>query len=148
MSGSTELLVWKRLRKECSSAKEEVITLHAEAPADLLARAYASVENAFGKLPFKYRGIEISAELIRSVIELLNAEENKTLPQHSANAVVEKTMDGLDRRIKERMGSDLRTANIVSDVLDRAGIVKVINGTNPATGRNVKGTRLLKAWRW
>lgn len=122
--------------------------MYTEASAVLLARAYAAVEQAYGRLPFKHRGIEISTELIRTVLELLNAEENKTLPQHSANAVAEKTTDGLDRRIKEKMCSDLRTANIVSDVLEKAGIVRVIKGINPATGRDVKGTRLRKTWRW
>ncbi len=122
--------------------------MQTEVPAELLLEAYAAVEKSGGRLPFECRGIQITKDLIKTVMELLNTEDNKVLPQHSANAVVEKTQDGLDRRIKERMGSDLRTANIVSDVMARAGIVQVIRGINPATGREVKGTRLRKAWRW
>lgn len=122
--------------------------MRTETPAHVLLEAYDAVEKSGGRLPFECRGIQITKELIKAVMELLNAEDNKTLPQHSANAVVEQTQDGLDRRIKEQMGSDLRTANIVSDVMEKAGIVQVIIGINPATGREVKGTRLKKAWRW
>jgi len=42
----------------------------------------------------------------------------------------------------------LRTANIISDVLAKAGIVEIVQVENPDTGRIVKGTRLLQGWDW
>jgi hypothetical protein len=86
--------------------------------------------------------------LIKVAIEVLNAEPTKTLPQNSRNDIKEKTPDGLDRRIKEYLNTNLRTANIISDVLEQAGIVQIVRIKNPRTGREVKGTKLLKEWCW
>jgi hypothetical protein len=101
-----------------------------------------------GEIPFRVRGIKITIELIKATMEILNAEPSKTLPQNCLNGSVEKTPDGLDRRIKEYLGTDLRTANIISDVLAEVGIVDVIQVVNPPTGRSVKGTRLRSEWTW
>jgi hypothetical protein len=46
------------------------------------------------------------------------------------------------------MGNDLRTANIVSDILAAAGIVSIIKVINPKTGRKIKATQLLPDWTW
>ena len=100
------------------------------------------------KVPFKHRGIMITHELIKTAIELLNAEPTKILPQNCRNDVRERTPDGLDRRIKESLDTDLRTGNIISEVLEKAGIVEVIQALNSRTGRSVKGTRLLVEWTW
>lgn len=81
-------------------------------------------------------------------MEILNAEATKTLPQNCRNDVREKTPDGLDKRIKESLNTDLRTANIISDVLKLVGIVEIVQVINPQTGRLVKGTKLLQEWSW
>lgn len=81
-------------------------------------------------------------------MELLNKAKEKTLPQNSRNDIVDRTPDGLDKRIKESLKTDLRTANIVSDVLEEASIAKVVSVVNPNTGKSVKGTKLLRQWYW
>ena len=81
-------------------------------------------------------------------MEILNAEATKTLPQNCRNDVREKTPDGLDKRIKESLNTDLRTANIIYDVLKLVGIVEIVQVINPQTGRLVKGTKLLQEWSW
>jgi len=117
-------------------------------PDQLLVKAVSKVEEACGRsLPLYERGIRIDEELIRATLEILNEESAKTLPQNCRNAVLEKTPDGLDARLKLRLGN-LRRANIISDVLAKAGIVFVIHVPNPATGNSVKGTQLSSEWTW
>ena len=113
-------------------------------PREILSRACAAV----GSLPVKTRGIRITRELIQATMEILNAAPLETLPQNSRNTARKQTPDSLDRRIKEYLDTDLRTANIISVVLEEAGVVKVVKVVNPPTGRNVKGTTLLPGWTW
>lgn len=100
------------------------------------------------RLPLNERGIRITEELALAAVTMLNYAPNATLPQNCRNAARDRTPDGLDRRIKERLNTDLRTANIVSDVLAEAGIVEIVRLVNEGTGRYIKGTRLLERWRW
>jgi hypothetical protein len=99
-------------------------------------------------LPYYSRGIKISEELVKVTIECLNNAPSNILPQNCRNATRSKTPDGLDLRIKNKMGFDLRTANIISDILAEVGIVNVIQVINPKTERNVKATKLLEEWTW
>lgn len=115
---------------------------------ELAEEIYRNVEIKFGDLPFKNRGITITRELILTAVEILNNEHSKMLPQNSRNASREKTPDGLDKCIKEYLNTDLRTANIISDLLKDAGVVEIIDVENPVTGRKVKGTKLLPKWQW
>lgn len=115
---------------------------------DLLMEIYSRVEKKFGTIPFKLRGIKITHKLIKVSVEILNNEVNKMLPQNSRNLCVNQMPDGLDKKIKEALNSNLRTANIISDVLKDAEIVEVIKIVNPKTGRNIKATRLLEKWSW
>ncbi len=117
-------------------------------PSELLDKVCSAVNQYWESIPFKHRGIKISRELIKITMELLNAEPTKELPQNCRNDVKERTPDGLDRRIKENLNSDLRTANIISDVLKSAGIVDTIPIRNLKTGRSVKGTKLVQEWGW
>lgn len=106
------------------------------------------IEQIRREIPFNHRGIKITKQLIKVSLECLNEEPFKTLPQNCRNLKKEDTPDGLDFRIKSRMGFDLRTANIVSDILEDAGIVKLIQVMNPKTGRNIKATKLFDEWTW
>lgn len=102
-------------------------TLKNEAlPSDLATRAFAAIQQRIAQLPFRWRGIAITYELVGAAIAILNAEPSKTLPQNCRNDIRSRTPDGLDRRIKEKLNTDLRTANIISDVLEKADIVEVI----------------------
>lgn len=102
------------------------------------------VEEKYNKqIPFRHRGIKIEKELIQATVEILSESPNKILPQNARNLVAEETPDGLDRRIKERLESNLRTANIISDVLEEVGVVKVKLRENPNTGRSIKYTELI-----
>ncbi|MBN2489132.1 MAG: hypothetical protein JXA98_08895 [Methanosarcinaceae archaeon] len=125
--------------------KQEIILNHRQIPSNLLNKACDVID---GDLPYKYRGIMISCELIKTTMEILNAEVTKTLPQNCRNDIRERTPDGLDKRIKERLNTNLRTANIISDVLKSAGIVEIVQVINPHTNRIVKGTKLLQKWNW
>lgn len=113
-----------------------------------LAHACQLVAGAFSHVPFQHRGIRITPALIGAAIEVLNSAPNHTLPQNCRQLARNDTPDGLDRRIKERLHTDLRTANIISDVLSGVGIVDVIEVINPSSGRVVKGTRLRPEWGW
>lgn len=122
--------------------------MKSDIPSELLDSVYNNVEFKYGTIPFKLRGIKVTHELIRVTVEILNNEFTKTLPQNSRNASKDKTPDGLDKRIKDSLNIDLRTANIISDVLKESGIVEIITVENHITGRGVKGTRLLSEWCW
>jgi len=115
---------------------------------DRLERACQLVSSALQRIPFRHRGILITQDLIRAAIEELNAAPNRVLPQNCRQLRKEDTPDGLDRRIKERLNTDLRTANIISDVLQEVGIAEVIRVRNPDTGRMIKATRLRDPWNW
>jgi hypothetical protein len=110
--------------------------------------AISEVRAANQKFPFKHRGIMINEELIQVTMEILNDENSKALPQNCSQQVRAKSHDGLDRRIKERRDLDLRTANIISDVLQDVGIAEVYKDGNPRTGRMVKFTKLCPSWTW
>ncbi len=115
-----------------------------EIPQDLLDK----ILDKMGPVPFYYRKVKISKKLIKVTLEILNDAPSKTLPQNCKNDVRRKTPDGLDLRIKNSMDFDTRTANIISDVLADAGIVKVIQIINSRTGRSIKATHLLNDWTW
>ena len=118
-------------------------------PPQILEQICERVEKTSGRtLPFRLRGISIKRELIKAAIIALNNTPQKTLPQNCRNDIRARTPDGLDLRIKEYLNTDLRTANIISDVLAEAGIVEVVTIENPRTGRRIKGTKLLENWSW
>lgn len=114
----------------------------------MLNQALSRIENVWYELPFEYRGIKIDHELIKVTLDILNYEPSKKLPQNPRNAVVNNTPDGLDKRIKVERNSNLRTANIISDVLAYAEIVEIEKTKNPLTNRSVKGTKLKNEWSW
>lgn len=115
---------------------------------ELLDNACFAVERKHQRLPFSFRGITIDRNLIQATLEVLNAEPLHTLPQNCRNDIRERTPDGLDRRIKDYLDTDLRTANIMTDVLEASGIVQNVQVPSPSTGRDIKGTQLLNAWVW
>ncbi|MDD2211715.1 MAG: hypothetical protein PHV56_01865 [Clostridia bacterium] len=71
-------------------------------------------------IPFRLRGITIKRDLLEAAIAILNDSPKKTLPQNCRNDIRSRTPDGLDLRIKDYLNTDLRTANIISDVLAEA----------------------------
>lgn len=99
-------------------------------------------------LPYRKRGIKIHQYLIQTTLKILNDAEDRTLPQNARNLSVQETPDGLDKRIKIKLGTDLRTANIVSDELEETGAVEVKKIKNPDTGRKIKATKLLEEFSW
>jgi len=100
----------------------------------------------FEKLPYPKRGIQINEKLIIITIEILN--KYKQLPQNCRQVKTENKPFGLDKLINEEFGDDLRRANIISDELQKKGIVEVIEIMNEETGKLRKITRLLKDWQW
>ena len=115
---------------------------------DSLDRVCGLVSQTFEPLPFRHRGIRITRELIEAATAELNAAPGRVLPHNCRQLKREDTPDGLDRRIKDRLQTDLRTANIISDVLEEIGVVEVTLVRNPRTGRLVNATRLNQAWSW
>ena len=98
---------------------------------DLLSRACNAVEETSNrKLPFFEKKITIDKELIQAAMEILNSEPSKQLPLNHKSDIRENMRDGLDFRIKDYFNIDLRTANIITDILQQAGIAQknVING--------------------
>jgi len=117
-------------------------------PEKFLDSAFSQITKKVHPIPFWYRGIVIDRALVQATLEILNHEKTKELPQNCRNDIKERTPDGLDRRIKEYLKSDLRTANIITDVLESAGIARNITVVNPSTGRFIKGTKLNPEWTW
>jgi hypothetical protein len=107
-----------------------------------------NVLDKFKKLPYMKRGIQINEKLINVTIEILNSRKDKQLPQNCRHVKAVNKPFGLDRLINEKFGDDLRRANIISDELQKKGIVEVFKKINEKTGRLIKWTRLLKAWQW
>lgn len=114
-------------------------------PDELLGRI---IEKLGVTLPYHHRGIKITDNLIKAAVESLNEAPVKWLPQNCRNDVRDRTPEGLDLEIKKKMDFDLRTANIISDILAEAGIVRIADVVNPITGRKVKATQLLMEWTW
>jgi hypothetical protein len=118
-------------------------------PPQILEQVCLIVNEKSGRtIPFSSRGITINRDLIETAMVVLNSSQGKTLPQNCRNDIRSRTPDGLDRRIKECLNMDTRTANIISDVLAEAGVVEIITVINPETGRWIKGTKLLDDWSW
>lgn len=115
-------------------------------PSALLDNICTRIETKFERIPFKYRGIKITKELVAVTLEILNTETNKKLPQNCRNLIKEKTPDGLDKRIKQNLNTNLRTANIISDVLEKVDIVTVFKHEHITTGRNIKWTKSKIEW--
>lgn len=115
-------------------------------PNELLDEICTKIEIDKGRIPFKYRGIRITKDLVAVTLEILNEAKHNELPQNCRNQVADRTEDGLDRRIKERTQNNLRTANIISDVLADINVVRVFKSKNPKTGRLIKWTRSFVNW--
>jgi hypothetical protein len=113
-------------------------------PKELLKKLIA----LFERLPYTERGIRITEDLLKTTVEQLNAAEGRTLPQNANKERAENMHDGLDKRIKIARHNDTMTAPIVSDELAKRGVVEINSIKNPATGRQIKATRLLPEWAW
>lgn len=107
-----------------------------------------NVIKLFDELPYRERGIIINEELIIITMEILNKSKDKTLPQNCKKERIEKTPFGLDKLIKEKLGDDTMRATIISDELQKKGIVTVFKAVNEKTGRLINHTKLNKEWTW
>ena len=117
-------------------------------PEDLFERACGIIVARYGFFPIEYRGIRIRKNLVKATMEILNSAPGKKLPQNCRNDIRENTPDGLDLRIKAYLNSDLRTANIITDILESVGIASNIQVRNDETGRRIKGSQLNPSWCW
>lgn len=117
-------------------------------PSDLFLLACNRVISIRGPFPFKEKRVPISLEHIKATMEILNGEPNKSLPMLHQNASRHNQPDGLDKRLKEQLGCDTRVADIISGILQEAGIVETVQVENPATRRMVKGAQLKDQWTW
>jgi hypothetical protein len=116
---------------------------------ELLKKIILKIEMKQNKrLPFKLRGIIISELLIATTIEILNKEKSKMLPQNARHDNLEKTPDGLDKRLKKRIGNDTCRGHIVSDILAEVGVVRLLKVKNIKTGHLVNGTELISDYTW
>jgi hypothetical protein len=126
----------------------EIPYTYSPIPDDLFERACGIIVARHGSFPIKCRGIRIRENLVKAAMEILNSAPGQTLPQNCRNDTRENTPEGLDLRIKEFLDSDLRTANIITDVLESVGIASNVFVANPETGHSVKGTQLNPRWCW
>jgi len=118
-------------------------------PEELLKKITLKIEVKQKKrLPFEVRGIVISELLIATTLEILNKEKSKLLPQNARHDNLEKTPDGLDKRLKIRMGNDTCRGHIISDILAEVGIVRLAKVRNIKTGKLVNGTQLILDYTW
>ncbi|WP_321508480.1 PQQ-binding-like beta-propeller repeat protein [uncultured Methanoregula sp.] len=117
-------------------------------PQDLFERACRILEERYSDFPIKSRGIYIRKNLVKATLEILNSMPGKKLPQNCRDDTRENTPDGLDLRIKEYLDSDLRTANIITDLLESVGIASNIQVPSEKTGHLLKGSQLNPEWCW
>lgn len=118
-------------------------------PEELLKKITLMIEVKQNKrLPFEVRGIVISELLIATTLEILNSEKSKMLPQNARHDNLERTPDGLDKRLKIRMGNDTCRGHIISDILAEVGIIKLLKVRNIKTGKLVNGTQLISDFSW
>jgi hypothetical protein len=118
-------------------------------PEELLKKILLKIEMKQNeRIPFKLRGIVISELLIARALEILNAEKTKTLPQNARHNNLEETPDGLDKRLKIKMGNDTCRGHIVSDILSDVGIVRLLKIRNVKTGKLVNATQLNSDYSW
>jgi hypothetical protein len=118
-------------------------------PEELLSKIILKIESTFGKrVPFELRGIVIGELLISATLEILNEEKTKTLPQNARHDNMKKTPDGLDKRLKIRMGNDTCRGHIISDLLAEVGVVNLLKVKNFKTGRLVNGTQVISDYTW
>lgn len=115
-------------------------------PIELLDIVCRDVERTYQTLPFNLRGIKISRDLIAATLVILNQESGNSLPQNCRNDIAGSTPYGLDKFLKEKRHSDLRTANIISDVISDAGYAEVYKQLNVKTGRMIKWTKSKMTW--
>lgn len=115
-------------------------------PDELLYDICTRIVDKFGNIPFKHRNIRITKKLIATTLEILNMEANNELPQNCRNLVKEKTPDGLDKRIKVKLNTNLRTGNIISDILKEIGVVEVFKRESTTTGRIIYWTKSNVNW--
>ncbi|MBC8214165.1 MAG: hypothetical protein ISR90_01815 [Candidatus Marinimicrobia bacterium] len=106
------------------------------------------IEKHINKIPYHCHGIHINESLIKCTLEILNETEKNELPLNHRNATRFNTPDGLDKRIKIRLNSDLSTANIIVHELSKIGVIEDVLVENFNTHRLVKGAKLNNQWRW
>jgi hypothetical protein len=126
--------------------KAPEITQYKEMPDDIREKVLDLFDDDYFKE--KKRGIKIDRNLIIITIEILNNSKDKTLPQNCKKECRAKTPEGLDRRIKEKMNDDLMRATIISDELQKKGIVEVFEKRDEKTKRVKKHTKLNNEWTW
>ena len=134
-------------KSEHASAHKTPYT-YSPIPEDLFERACGIIVARYGFFPIECRGIRIRKNLVKATMEILNSAPEKKLPQNCRNDIRENTPDGLDLRIKEYLNSDLRNANIFTDILESVGIASNVQILNDETKRLIKGSQLNQSWCW
>ncbi len=118
-------------------------------PKELLIEVISKIESKYGsRLPFKIRGITISEQMVSTTLEILNEEKTKTLPQNAYHNNAKDTPDGLDKRLKIRMGSNTCKGHIISDILFDVGVVNIHKIRNIKTGKLRNVTELTQNYTW
>ena len=121
-------------------------------PEEMWKAAIKQVVTTSGSLPVVIKlarsQISIDEMDLIATMEILNHSPEKELPQMCSHSSQENTPYGLDRELKIYTNRDLSRANYVSDILFKAGIVKLKKVINPMSGKEVNGTKLRQEWCW
>jgi len=118
-------------------------------PPGLRSSACDTVSRRVAPLPFVRDGIEVSCDLIAAGMECLNAEATRTLAiRQRTGADGRVQADGLDRLLADRNYPDPWISDIVSNVLENAGIAEPAVVSDWRSHRTFRGIRLLPAWTW
>jgi hypothetical protein len=116
---------------------------------EMFSLACETVSRRVSRLPFLRSGVRVTGELIGVAMECLNAEFNKTLALRTPPDSIEKSPDGLDRCIEERLNLPGKTVvPVIVDVLCSAGIAETTEIMDRVSHRPRNGIRLLPPWTW
>jgi hypothetical protein len=116
---------------------------------EMFALACETISRRVSRLPFLRSGVRVTGELIGVAMECLNAEFTKTLALRTPPDTVEKSPDGLDRCIEERLKIPGKTVvPVIVDVLCSAGITETTEIMDRVSHRPRNGIRLLPPWTW
>lgn len=116
---------------------------------ELFAHACNTVTKQVSQLPFLRGGVNVTGELVRVVMECLNAEPTRTLPLTTPRDADPSFARGLDLLLEERMPLPGKiVVPIIAEVLCSAGITEMTVIENRQMHRTRRAVRLLPPWTW
>lgn len=117
-------------------------------PIEILDPVCEIVSQKVGKLPLVREGVTVSREVIQATLEILNEEFTKSLPVESRVFSADRTVVGLDARLRVRGFQPQNTAVVVSGIFLETGICRKSEGADRESRKTFPMIRLVDDWTW